>query len=62
MPDAQPPEIFADMRNGVAQTIVPAVAAALLQAHAAHRQIKFVVRHQDFLGRDLEELAQLSDR
>src|ERR1700675_1255480 len=60
--DAQTPEIFPEMRDRVAQTIVAAVAAPLLQTPAPHRQIKFVVRHQDLFRRDLEEIAQLPDR
>ena len=60
--ESQPPEILADVRNGVAQSVVAAVTAALLQAHAAHRQIEFVVRDEDVLRRDLVEFAELSDR
>ena len=64
MPDAEPqaPEILADVRDDVAQPVVAAVTAAVLQAHGADRQIELIVRHQDLLGRDLEEIAQLPHR
>ena len=62
MPRRSRQKVLADMRDGVAQAVVAAVAAALLQPHAADRQIEFVMRHQDLLGRDLVEIAQLADR
>ena len=42
---AQPPKSLADVRDGIAQSVVAAVPSALLQANAAHRQIEFIVRH-----------------
>src|SRR5277367_1898590 len=64
MTDAQTnsPKIFADVRDGVAQSIVSAMSAALLQSHGAYGQIELVVRNQDLLRQDLEEIAHLPDR
>src|SRR5882762_5024500 len=59
---AQPPKSLADVGNGVAQSVVTAVSPALLQANAAHRQIQLVVRHQNILGRNLVEVAELTHR
>ena len=41
-----------ELRHDVAQPVVPAVAAAALQAHRAGRQIDLVVRDQNPLDRD----------
>src|SRR6266403_953549 len=59
---AQPPKGLADMRDGVAQSVVAAVSSTLLQANAAHRQIELIVRHQNILGRNLVEVAELAHR
>ena len=60
--EAQAPEGLADVRDDVAQAIVAAVAAALFQAHAADRQVQFIVGNQNFLRRDFVEIAQLAHR
>src|SRR5258708_31448856 len=61
-PQTHAPEGLADMRDGVAQAIVAAMAAPLLQAHRAHRQVELIMRDQDLLWRDFLELAQLANR
>src|SRR5271155_2030156 len=58
----QAPETLADMCDRVAQSIVAAVAATLLQPHGTYRQVQFIVHNQDFFGRDLEEIADLTNR
>src|ERR1700735_1942204 len=50
------------MSNGVAQTIVAPVTAALLQSYRPHRQIELIVRDQDLGRRDFIEVAQLTNR
>ena len=41
-------------REDIAQTIVPSMAAALLDPDRAGRQIKIIVHHQDGFGGDIE--------
>ena len=55
-PEAQPPEIGADMRDHIAQAVVAAVAAALLEPRDPGRQIDVVVHHQDLGRRDAIEV------
>src|SRR5450432_2795319 len=50
------------MRDRVPQAIVAAMAAPLLEAHRADGKVELVMRHEDFRGWDLVEVAQLSDR
>ena len=50
--EAQTPEAVADVRDRVAQAVVAAVPAAVLEAHAAHRQVELVVRHENLVGHD----------
>lgn len=42
----------------VAQAVVPGMAAPALEFHLAGGDVQFIVRHQDFLGLDLEEPRQ----
>ena len=51
--DAHAPEIRPDVRDGVAQSIVPAMTATQLQARIADGQIQFVVHDQRFSRRHL---------
>jgi hypothetical protein len=47
--------LIAQLRDDVAQAIVPAMPAALLELGNAGRQVQFVMGHQDFFGFDPEE-------
>jgi hypothetical protein len=60
---AQAPEIRRrQARLNVFQAIVPAVAAALLEADAARFEVEVVMDDQGFVGGDLVEARQRSDR
>src|SRR5260370_429157 len=59
---AQPPKSLADVRDSIALLVVPRAPSALLQANAARRQIELIVRHQNILGRNLVEIAELAHR
>jgi len=53
--------LIAELRDDVAQAVVPAVSAALFELGDAGRQVQFVVGHQDFFRRDAEESSQCRD-
>ncbi|MNI32011.1 hypothetical protein D3C73_859090 [compost metagenome] len=50
--------LIAQLRNDVAQPVVTAMAAALLELGNARRQVEFVVRHEDFFRLDAEETGE----
>ncbi len=59
MPDAeaQPPVVLRrQVRGNVLQAVVSAAAAAELHLDGSRRQIQFVVRDENLVGQDLEEL------
>ena len=60
--DAQAPESVALRGDDVAQAVVSAVAAGLLEPHRAARQIDLVVRHQHLRRRDLVETQHARNR
>ena len=61
--DAQPDEIVAaEMIDNVAQSIVAAVAAALLEARCTGRQIEFIVHDHNTCGGNLVETCDRTDR
>jgi len=53
--------LIAQLRDDVAQAIVPAMPAALLELGNAGRQVQFVMGHQDFFGFDPEEPRKRRD-
>ncbi|CAI8951394.1 hypothetical protein EMIT0P12_60027 [Pseudomonas sp. IT-P12] len=65
MADAKPQAVegilITELRDDVAQAVVTAMAAALLEFGDARRQVEFVVRHQDFFGFDAEETGKCRD-
>jgi hypothetical protein len=61
--DPQSQEVTAaQMRNQVTQTIVSAVATALLQPDCSRRQVQVIVYNKDAAARDLVERSQRCDR
>lgn len=60
--DAKPQAVkgilVAQLRDDVAQPVVPAMPAALFELGDAGWQVEFVMRHQDFFGLDAEETGQ----
>ena len=57
MPMRKPPILLRrQMRGNVLQPVVSAAAAAELQLDGAGRQIEFIVRDENLVGQDLEEL------
>ncbi|MNG25150.1 hypothetical protein D3C84_1099620 [compost metagenome] len=65
MADAKPQTVkvlvVAELRNNVAQAVVPTVAAAFLELGDAGRQVEFVVGNQDGIWRDAEKVRQCSN-
>jgi hypothetical protein len=57
-PQAVESILIAQLRDDVAQAVVTAMAAALLELGDARRQVEFVVCHQDFFRLDAEEIGQ----
>jgi hypothetical protein len=57
-PQAVEVVLIAELRDDVAQAVVPAMAAAALELGDAGRQVEFVVRHQDFFRLDAEEIGK----
>ena len=55
---AQPPEILAEVRDDVLQSVVAGRAAAALQLDTARRQVELVVHDQDLVRQDLVEPRQ----
>src|SRR5256885_17193193 len=64
MTDPQPhaPILVADMRGDRAQPVVTGDAPADLDAHLGGRQFELVLKHRDFVGRELEEIRSLLNR
>jgi hypothetical protein len=59
---SQAPEVGANMRDDVAQTIVSARSATKLEPRFANRQIELIVRHQDLCRRDFYIVADRTHR
>ena len=57
--NAQAPVIGrTELGMNIPQAVVPGMAAPALEFHLAGGDVQFIVRHQDFLGLDLEEPRQ----
>src|SRR5262245_8302445 len=64
VPDTEPkaPELVAEMRDEILESVVPARAAAEFQAHDADRQIEIVMRNEHLLEIDLAVIEQALER